>query len=248
MSKLNDAIKPWLLANGFYTIDELPDYLTDDYVDYMYYNDEFYIYFKEGDMLINAVDEDYNIQFLNYESAEQVIAYFKQHGNIPEQETKQVDIPLAQQMWDYLLSIGFEVIDNNDSRLGCQTGWKYNIAKGNLCAYHATLTAGYIYLVDTSSNKYRLSTGISTVGCLEIHSVSGLQAWLQNNGHLDDNNEEQVLDNTPKIGHDISLEFIAKLQKMQQQIDLLTNKSKKWKKRAKKAEKIVNRMSKVVVY
>lgn len=241
MSKLNDAIKPWLLANDFKEKDKLKFRPNGCSWDYIYYNGEYYIYFDEWHRSINARYNDGEQHRLFDATAEQVIAYFTEYSKAPEQETKQADVPLAQQMWDYLLSIGFEEIDNNDIRLGCHTSWRHNIAKGNLCAYIDTLSNDCILLTDISSDDFKLTKGILTKS-LNIYSVSNLQEWLQDNGYLDDNNEEQMSNNTTKF------RVIAKLQKMQQQIDLLTNKSKKWKKRAKKAEKIVNKMSKVVVY
>ena len=51
---------------------------------------------------------------------------------------------LAQEMWDYLKSIGFEDIPRNDERLGYQTNWLYNIARGDLCAFRSL--SGYCIL------------------------------------------------------------------------------------------------------
>lgn len=248
MSKLNDAIKPWLLANGFKEIEELPEYISSYDWSYKYHDDKcFYVFFDWDYGYVNMRSNIGHYE-LDGANAEQVIAFFKEHGKVPEQQTKQTDISLGQQMWGYLLSIGFEEIDKYDKRLGnYQAVWECSIAKGNLCAFSYNSREDYIFLIDVSSDNYNLAHGASTDDDFDIYSVADLQAWLQDNGYLDDNDEEQMLNNTPKFRYDISLDVMDKLQQIQQQIDSLTNKSKHWKKRAKKAERKVKEMRKVVV-
>ena len=180
MSKLNDAIKPWLLANGFKEIDAIPEDATEYDWDYQYHNGEYYIYFDEGMEEVKACYDDSTIHELWDATSEQVISYFTEHGNIPKQVPEQSDKLLAQQMWDYLLSIGFEKIDSNDVRLGTQTNWKYTIAKGSLCAYRGSLTGKFIFLLDKNVNLNAV-----TDDELNIRSVADLQTWLQDNGYLD---------------------------------------------------------------
>ena len=83
-------------------------------------------------------------------------------------------------MWDYLKSIGFEDIPNNDARLGRQTGWKNNIAKGNLCAYDSDLFWGdFIFLIDRTNPKCYSASKTSTDADLGIYSVADLETWLR---------------------------------------------------------------------
>ena len=183
MSELNNTIKPWLLANGFKEVNDLPKEVSYHTWDYVYTDNELYIYFDATDSEVFAASNNGDVHELYAEDAEEVVAYFKQHGKAPEQETAQADTPLARQMWDYLLSVGFEEIDSNDVRLGTQTNWKYTIAKGSLCAFCDYLTEGFIFLIDVTNN-----IDAATDDDLNIHSVADLQTWLQDNGYLDADN------------------------------------------------------------
>jgi len=86
---------------------------------------------------------------------------------------------LAQEMWGYLKSIGFEDIPKNDERLGDQCGdWDLTIAKGSLVAHQdieTMKTDSWIFLINATKSDCALSTDYS----LNIHSVSDLEAWLR---------------------------------------------------------------------
>lgn len=89
---------------------------------------------------------------------------------------------LAQEMWDYLKSIGFEDIPNNDDRLGAQgvpdaIHWACTIVRDNLCAFADELTGSYIFLIDET--RINLMRGGITTNQLNIHSVADLEAWLR---------------------------------------------------------------------
>lgn len=88
---------------------------------------------------------------------------------------------LAQEMWTYLKSIGFEDIPNNDDRLGAQGApdaihWEHTIARDNLCAFCNEPTGSYIFLSDL--NNYNLRMPVRT-NDINIHSVSDLERWLR---------------------------------------------------------------------
>ena len=83
---------------------------------------------------------------------------------------------LAREMWDYLKYIGFEDISNTDKRLSTQTEYKYNIAKGDLCACRNNLKGNYFLLFDAS--KWNNAVEIDDVR-LNIHSVADLEGWLR---------------------------------------------------------------------
>lgn len=82
---------------------------------------------------------------------------------------------IAKQMWDYLKSIGFEDIPNNDERLGHQFyyPWNYVIVRDNLCAYCDKMDE-FVGLVDKTKGNY----GTDILG-LNIHSVQDLKNWLR---------------------------------------------------------------------
>lgn len=86
MSKLNNAIKPWLLANGFNKIQRLPDYISMLSYEYNYSNGEDYIYFDESYRYISACFSiDGTECSLSGATANEVIAYFIKYGNTPQQ-------------------------------------------------------------------------------------------------------------------------------------------------------------------
>jgi hypothetical protein len=74
MSELNNAIKPWLLANGFEEVDELPEEVNYDSWDYKYSNGEACIYFDEKDYIILARLNDGSIHKLHASDVSDVIA------------------------------------------------------------------------------------------------------------------------------------------------------------------------------
>lgn len=88
---------------------------------------------------------------------------------------------IAKEMWDYLKSIGFVDIPNNDERLGCQgkgIPWSLTIARDNLCAYQFENTIKidrYIFLID-QSKTYNIGKATDD---LNIHTVQDLENWLR---------------------------------------------------------------------
>lgn len=76
-------------------------------------------------------------------------------------------------MWEYLKSIGFKDIPNNDERLGYQGNrkWKYTIARDNLCVYCNDMDELIIGCIDETT--FGFSRRILS------HSVSDLKGWLQ---------------------------------------------------------------------
>ena len=88
---------------------------------------------------------------------------------------------LAQEMWDYLKSIGFEDISNSDERLreaaNCWVRCDLSIARNNLCAYQYADTIhndNCIFLVDTSKSLHG-----GTDRYINAHSVADLEEWLR---------------------------------------------------------------------
>jgi ribosomal protein L21E len=81
---------------------------------------------------------------------------------------------LAQEMWDYLKSIGFEDISNKDDyRLGAHAGgWKNTIKYGDLCAYNDSMD-NFIGFIDITKKFNQNNTD------LNIQTVSDLEAWLR---------------------------------------------------------------------
>jgi hypothetical protein len=80
---------------------------------------------------------------------------------------------LAKEMWDYLKSIGFEDIPNDDYRLGVHAGsWKNTIRYGNLCAYNDRMD-DFTGFVDTTKKFNQNNPD------LKIRSVADLEAWLR---------------------------------------------------------------------
>lgn len=80
---------------------------------------------------------------------------------------------LAKEMWDYLKSIGFEDIPNDDYRLGAHAdSWKNTIGYGNLCAYNDSMD-DFIGFVDTTKKFNQNNPD------LKIRSVADLEAWLR---------------------------------------------------------------------
>lgn len=81
---------------------------------------------------------------------------------------------IAKKMWDYLKSIGFVDIPNDDERLGCQTrgNWKYIISRDNLCAYCSRMDK-FIGFVDNLKGNDGTNTD------LNIHTVQDLENWLR---------------------------------------------------------------------
>lgn len=82
---------------------------------------------------------------------------------------------LAPDMWDYLKSIGFEDIPNDDARLGAYAGgWYYTIGRDNLCAY-CNFLKDFIRIVDRTRNYHNVD-----IHDLNINTVQDLENWLRN--------------------------------------------------------------------
>jgi hypothetical protein len=90
MSELNDAIRPWLLANGFEEYDETDNWMADFYWDNIYYNDDYnlYILFDNHYETIRAYSCNGETHIpLDDATANEVIAYFTKYGNIPQESS-----------------------------------------------------------------------------------------------------------------------------------------------------------------
>lgn len=84
---------------------------------------------------------------------------------------------IAKQMWDYLKSIGFVDIPNDDKRLGCQGNeplWKSTIARDDLCVYNDLDDDDSIGVINLSKRNW----GFHSKN-LGIHSVQDLENWLR---------------------------------------------------------------------
>ena len=91
MSELNNTIKPWLLANGFKEVNDLPKEVSDYTWDYVYTDNKLYIYFDATDEEVCAgFCNGYKHKSLHIADVEQVIAYFTEHGKAPVEKTKEL--------------------------------------------------------------------------------------------------------------------------------------------------------------